>query len=137
MKKLITFVSALCGILMLTCSFVDKGVTSNEKAVNSEISATGYEWSGVFSVSRGEEPSLGLVSGASVKITEYDYTGNSNSYYIEVIPFGPYTNLSEHVGGMWSTKFAVFKLGDRQITVQKNSQVNPGWIKIGDCELKR
>lgn len=121
MKKAIAF-------LIVTTLFLSISVLASSKDTD--------KWSATFIVTKGEEPALGLTKGIVVKITEEGYIGSRNTYYIEVLPYGPDTYLSEHAGGMWGTTSATFIYNGKRISVSKNDQSYPSWMRIGGCELR-
>lgn len=100
------------------------------------ITASGANWTKTFIVTSGEEPTLNLTKGDRVRVTEYDYTSSSNSYYIEIPAKMSEANLTESAGGMWGMTFKTFKYFGRNIEVRKNNQASPSWMRIGGCELR-
>lgn len=108
------------------------------------FSLQALSWTRIYEVSSGSEPYLGLFAGQQVKVTRMNYTSMGDSYFIIELPSFPDSvkyefyqyngrNTMRNLSGNGDYKCHNI---DIIFYIQTNSQKDPGWIRINDCQLR-
>lgn len=104
------------------------------------VMAADSSWSKAFTITSGSEPSFGLFEGKTVYVTRENYEFSGSDTYIVEIPSFPenvkYYFQAYSDGGMRSLTSGSYKCGRTVLQIKADSQTNPNWLRIGNCELR-